>query len=86
MSNNNTSITAANASLLLSSEPVLPLVTFSQADFEMQNAAQFWVPEDQNDNGVVKEGEREEILQGQLLPSLPQGRISSAKSILTLFV
>lgn len=40
----------------------------------------------QNDNGVVKEGEREEILQGQLLPSLPQGRISSAKSILTLFV
>lgn len=41
MSNNNTSITAANASLLLSSEPVLPLVTFSQADFEMQNAAQF---------------------------------------------
>lgn len=54
MSDNNISITSANVSLILLAEPVLPLVTFSQADFEMQNAVQFCVPEDQNDNSIVE--------------------------------
>lgn len=45
MSDNNISIISVNASPILLASPVLPLATFSLTDFEMQNAAQFGVPE-----------------------------------------
>lgn len=46
MMSNNTSTPSANSSPVVLGEFVFHSVTFSQADFEMQNTAQFWVPED----------------------------------------
>lgn len=50
----NTSTPSANSSAILSDEVVFHSVTFSQADFEMQNGAQFWVPEDWNRNSITE--------------------------------
>lgn len=74
MSDNNILVLSANASPVLSAGSVLPLATFSLVDFEMQNATQFHIPEDQVI--IIQQfwREKEEILQGQLVPSLPQGR------------
>lgn len=47
MSDNNILVLSANASPVLSAGSVLPLATFSLVDFEMQNATQFHIPEDQ---------------------------------------
>lgn len=73
-SDNNRSVISVNASPTLLASPVLPLATFSLTDFEMQNAAQSGVPEGQViivSTMVLLKRDWEEILQGQLLLSLP---------------